>query len=122
MSNAHPASEFRELRLRIAEYAREYGRSFEALPCCLYTNVHIGDDRDAAFRESKAFLDAYYSMQCPRDAVENAVAIGPPEACIERLRTFIAAGATDILLRFTAADAKAQLRRCIDEVLPHLVA
>jgi alkanesulfonate monooxygenase SsuD/methylene tetrahydromethanopterin reductase-like flavin-dependent oxidoreductase (luciferase family) len=120
MTNAHPASEFAELRRRIAAYAGDYGRSFEALPCCLYTSLHIDEDREAAFRESKAWLDAYYSMSCPREAVETAVALGPPERCAERLRGFIAAGATDLLLRFTAADAKAQLQRCVLEVLPQL--
>lgn len=121
MTNAHPAAEFAELRRRVLAYARECGRSFEARPACLYTNVHVGDDVEAAFRESKAWLDAYYSMRCTREAVETAVALGPAERCVERLRGFGAAGATDLLLRFTAGDPAEQLRRCLRDVLPGLL-
>jgi len=120
MTNAHPASELAKLRRRLFDHAREAGRSFEALPCCLYTNLHLDADREAAFRESKAWLDAYYSMRASREAVETAVALGPAEECAERLRGFAAAGATDVLLRFTAADPVEQLRRCLRDVLPGL--
>ena len=121
MTNAHPAGDFAELRRRILAYAPECGRRFEGLPCCVYTNVHIDDDREASFRESKAWLDAYYSMRRTREAVETAVALGSPERCVERLRSFVAAGATDLLLRFMAVDAAEQLRRCLRDVLPHLL-
>src|SRR5262249_8007703 len=115
------AHELAELRRRLLGYAREAGRSFESLPCCLYTNLHVDSDAEASFRESKAWLDAYYSMRCAREAVETSVALGPAQRVVERLRGLAAAGATDVLLRFTAGDAREQLRRCLREVLPHLL-
>ena len=118
LTNAHPVSEFAELRRRVLGYAREHGRGGDPLPCALYTNVHLDADPERALRESQAWLDAYYSMRSTRDAVETAVALGPAERCVERLRGFVAAGATDVLLRFTARDPAEQLRRCLREVMP----
>ena len=35
MTTANPADQFGELRRRVQEYAGDYGRSFEGLPCSL---------------------------------------------------------------------------------------
>ena len=121
MTTANPAPEFKELRRRVLEYAGDYDRSFEELPCCLYYNININEDREAAFQESKKYLDMYYSMSYTREAVENWVALGTAEQCIEQLQTFVDAGATDILLRFPSWDQKGQFRRCVEEVLPHFL-
>jgi alkanesulfonate monooxygenase SsuD/methylene tetrahydromethanopterin reductase-like flavin-dependent oxidoreductase (luciferase family) len=121
MTTANPAHEFKELRRRVLEYAGDYGRSFEDLPCCLYYNININEDREAALQESKKYLDQYYSVSFTREAVENWVASGTPEQCIQQLQTFVDAGATDILLRFPSWDQKGQFRRCVEEVLPHFL-
>jgi alkanesulfonate monooxygenase SsuD/methylene tetrahydromethanopterin reductase-like flavin-dependent oxidoreductase (luciferase family) len=63
-------------------------------------------------------LDQYYSINYSREAVENWVALGSPEQCIEQLQTYVDAGATDILLRFPSWDQQGQFRRCVEEVLP----
>ncbi len=118
MTTANPAPEFKELRKRVMEYAGDYDRSFEDLPCCLYYNININEDREAAFQESKKYLDQYYSINYSREAVENWVALGSPEQCIEQLQTYVDAGATDILLRFPSWDQQGQFRRCVEEVLP----
>ena len=88
------------------------------MPCCLYYNININEDREAAFQESKKYLDQYYSINYSREAVENWVALGSPEQCIEQLQTYVDAGATDILLRFPSWDQQGQFRRCVEEVLP----
>ena len=119
MTTANPAPEFNELRSRIFRYAGDYGRSFQDLPCCLYYNININEDREAALEESKKYLDQYYSISYTREAVENWVALGSPEQCINQLQTFVDAGATDILLRFPSWDQAGQFRRCVEEVLPH---
>jgi len=121
MTTANPAPDFGELRRRVLEYAGEYGRSFDELPCSLYYNININEDREAAFQESKKYLDQYYSIDYKREVVENWVALGPPEQCIQQLQTFVDAGATDILLRFPSWDQQAQFRRCVEEVLPHFL-
>lgn len=120
MTTALPVEEFRAFKQQISDYAPEYGRRFEERPCCLYYNVHIDGDADLALRESKRYLDDYYSMDAPLDVVAGAVAHGPAEACAARLRSFIDAGASDILLRFTARDEAEQLERSIDELIPLL--
>jgi alkanesulfonate monooxygenase SsuD/methylene tetrahydromethanopterin reductase-like flavin-dependent oxidoreductase (luciferase family) len=121
MTTAWPAAEFAELRRRICAYAKDYGRSFEELPCALYYNININDDREAAIQESQRFLEDYYTpIKFPRDRVEGWVACGAPKQCIQQLQTFIDAGATDILLRFPSWDQKTQFKRCVEEVLPHV--
>ena len=121
MTTATPADEFEELRRRVFDYAGDYGRSFDDLPCSLYYNININEDREAAFQESKSYLDQYYSIDYKREVVENWVALGSPDQCIQQIQTFVDAGATDILLRFPSWDQKAQFRRCVEEVLPHFL-
>ncbi len=119
MTTATPAEEFAELRRRICEYAKEYNRSFDDLPCALYFNIK--EDREEAFQESKRYLDQYYTLNFARQAVENWVALGSPRQCIEQIQTFIDAGATDLLLRFPSWDQQGQFKRCVQEVLPHFL-
>jgi alkanesulfonate monooxygenase SsuD/methylene tetrahydromethanopterin reductase-like flavin-dependent oxidoreductase (luciferase family) len=122
MTTAWPPATFGRLRQQIVEYATEYGRSFDGLPCALYYNMNVNDDREAAIDESRHYLDNYYVPQTfSRAAVEGWVACGPPEQCAEQLQGFIDAGATDILLRFPSWDQKRQFKRCVEEVLPRLL-
>lgn len=121
MTTAWPPADFAELRGRILEYAADYDRSFDDLPCALYYNININEDRDAAIEESKRYLEGYYTPQTfSREAVEGWVACGPPEQCVEQLQGFVDAGASDILLRFPSWDQQTQFSRCVEEVLPHL--
>ena len=53
----------------------------------------------------------------PRPFLENWVAFGSPQECIDRLKAFIDAGATTITLRLTGYDQEAQFKRVTDEVL-----
>ena len=120
MTTAWPAADFAELRSRICAYARDYGRSFEGLPCALYYNININNDREAAIQESQRFLEEYYTpIKFPRHQVEGWVACGTPAQCTQQLQTFVDAGATDILLRFPSWDQQGQFKRCVEEVLPH---
>lgn len=112
--------EFAELRRRIFEYATEYGKDTASFPCAVYYFINVNEDREAAYQESKKFLEQYYSTQFSRQAVENWVAMGAPEECVERLRSLIRVGFTDILLGLPTWDPKGQLQRCIEEVLPRL--
>ncbi|HZU00379.1 MAG TPA: LLM class flavin-dependent oxidoreductase, partial [Ktedonobacteraceae bacterium] len=51
-----------------SEEGRNLGPNFEA---CLYYNINVNEDREAAFQESKKFLDTYYSADYPRFFVEH---------------------------------------------------
>lgn len=97
------------------EAGRELGPDFEA---CLYYNINVNEDREAAFEETKRFLDSYYSVDYSRAFLERWVAFGSPEECIDHLRAFVEAGATTITLRLTGYDQERQFKRVTDEVLP----
>uniref|UniRef100_A0A831T7Y2 LLM class flavin-dependent oxidoreductase n=1 Tax=Thermorudis peleae TaxID=1382356 RepID=A0A831T7Y2_9BACT len=103
----------------IEQYAREEGRElgpdFEA---CLYYNINVNADREAAFQEAKRYLDAYYGVDYDRALVERWVALGTPEECIEQIRAFVEAGATTITLRLASHDQQGQFERVTREVLP----
>jgi alkanesulfonate monooxygenase SsuD/methylene tetrahydromethanopterin reductase-like flavin-dependent oxidoreductase (luciferase family) len=118
MTTGNTPQSFAEHLAAIRRYAQEEGRDpgadFEA---CLYYNINVNEDREAAYRESKKFLDTYYSVDYPSDYLENWVALGSPQECIERLRSFIDVGATTITLRLVGYDQKRQFERVTNEVL-----
>ena len=105
----------------IKDYAeqedRDLGENFEA---CLYYNINVGEDREAALDEAKRFLDAYYYTDYDRERLKRWVAHGSPEECVEQIRAFIEAGATTVTLRMAAYDQKGQFERVTREVLPTL--
>jgi len=122
MTTLNTPETFGENLETIRAYAREEGRElgpdFEA---CLYYNINVNEDREAALADSKRFLDAYYTTDYDRATLEQWVAHGSPEECIEQLRRFIDKGATTITLRLTGADQERQFQRVTEEVLPALV-
>jgi hypothetical protein len=82
--------------------------------------VSVNDDRERAFREAKAFLDAYYQKDFTRQGVEIWTACGPVEHCVECLAGFIEAGVDHVAIRPIGEDLNAQFRTYLDELLPSL--
>ena len=121
MTTRNTPESFAENLTAIRKYATEEGKglspNFEA---CLYYNINVNEDREAAFAETKKFLDTYYTADYSRPFLENWVALGSPQECIEKLRAFINAGATTITLRLTGYDQDRQFKRVTEEVLPRL--
>ena len=110
---------FRERWARIQAYSAEYGRAGEVADAQLHLMVNINDDTAKAHRESTDFLDHYYGQgTVAPDFLDNWLAYGPPSAVIEKIATFVEAGYTTIVLRFTSPRQQAQLERCINDVLP----
>lgn len=106
---------------RIQEYAAEYGRADEVSHISLHLMLNIGDDREAAERESIEFLNRYYGIgSVPPEFLEHWLAAGPPELIAEKIARFIEAGCTTPVLRFTAFNQEEQLERCIAQVMPLL--
>jgi alkanesulfonate monooxygenase SsuD/methylene tetrahydromethanopterin reductase-like flavin-dependent oxidoreductase (luciferase family) len=103
---------------RILEHARELGRGPSELEMIYYYNINVNEDRAAAFTEAKAFLDRYYTANMPESRVEAWCALGSPTECAERIRAFIAAGASEITFRLAGFDQRAQFRRLVEDVLP----
>jgi alkanesulfonate monooxygenase SsuD/methylene tetrahydromethanopterin reductase-like flavin-dependent oxidoreductase (luciferase family) len=95
------------------------GREPDGIEGCVYHNVHIGE-REAAFEESKRFLDEYYTTNFDRDFVEMWTAHGSPQECAEKLKEFEDAGVDLLSVRFSAFDQIGQMRRFVNEVVPLL--
>ena len=104
----------------IRRYAEEEGRDPDRLENCLYHNINVNEDREAAYQETKRFLDAYYSANYSRERVERWSALGSPEQCIENLRSFRGTGIQRITIRLCSWDQVGQLERVVPEVLPYV--
>jgi alkanesulfonate monooxygenase SsuD/methylene tetrahydromethanopterin reductase-like flavin-dependent oxidoreductase (luciferase family) len=114
-----PPALFRERWSRIREYAAEYGRADQVTDASLHLMVNINADAEHARRESVEFLDRYYGAgHVTAEKLESWLAFGPPEAVVEKIATFVKAGCTTPVLRFTSPDQLGQLERCVNEVMP----
>jgi alkanesulfonate monooxygenase SsuD/methylene tetrahydromethanopterin reductase-like flavin-dependent oxidoreductase (luciferase family) len=115
-----------DLAWRIPELKRqvvEAGKDLASYPICLYHNININEDRQAALEESKRFLDRYYApVTYSREDVAHWCALGSPQECVEHLSRLRDLGATEICLRITSWDQRGQFRRLLEEVLPSLYA
>ena len=77
-------------------------------------------DREQAFREAKAFLDAYYQKDFTRQGVEIWTACGPVEHCVACVKEFIDAGVDHVAIRPIGDDLDRQFQMFLEEVLPAL--
>jgi alkanesulfonate monooxygenase SsuD/methylene tetrahydromethanopterin reductase-like flavin-dependent oxidoreductase (luciferase family) len=119
MTTFKPPADIRRSLEMIRGYAGDYGRTLgDHFEVCVYHNINVNENREAALEESKRFLDAYYGVDYHRDALKLWVAMGSPAECIENIRAFVEAGATTITLRLTGYDQRAQFRRVTEDVLP----
>jgi alkanesulfonate monooxygenase SsuD/methylene tetrahydromethanopterin reductase-like flavin-dependent oxidoreductase (luciferase family) len=102
----------------IRQYAKEEGRELGPdFEVALYYNINVNEDYEAAFQESKRFLDTYYTTDYTRNYLENWVALGSPQQCIDKLQAYIQAGATTITLRLTSYSQDDQFERVTNEIL-----
>jgi alkanesulfonate monooxygenase SsuD/methylene tetrahydromethanopterin reductase-like flavin-dependent oxidoreductase (luciferase family) len=121
MTTGKTPAQVREGIQMIRNYAQELGRTLEAnFEVCVYYNINVNEDRDKAFRESKKFLDDYYTVDYHSDFLELWVAMGSPQQCADSIRGFLDAGATTITLRPTGYDQRHQFKRITEEVFPLL--
>jgi alkanesulfonate monooxygenase SsuD/methylene tetrahydromethanopterin reductase-like flavin-dependent oxidoreductase (luciferase family) len=111
---------FAEYWQTIQRYAREEGRDPSGFGNCFYHNINVNEDREAAYDETKRFLDQYYSANYTRQRIENWTAFGSPEQCIENLRRYRGSGMQRITLRLCSWDQFGQLERVVNEVLPYV--
>ena len=121
MSNQIELSMFREHKARTCELLVEEARDPETFKTVLYYGVCVNNDREQAFREAKAFLDAYYQKDFTRQGVEIWTACGPVGYCVASVKEFIDAGVNHVAIRPIGADLNAQLRTYLDEILPALM-
>ena len=120
MSNQIELSMFRDHKARLRELLTEEARDPDSFKTVLYYGVCVNNDRDQAFREAKAFLDAYYQKDFTRDGVEIWTACGPVEHCVGCIKAFIDAGVDHVAIRPIGADLDAQFRIFLEKILPAL--
>ena len=116
-----PLHLFRERWRRVREYAEEYGRAESVRHCSLHLMVNIADDEQRALDETNEFMRRYYGAGTITEEKLSAwLAFGRPERVAEKVRDYVEAGCTTPVLRFTSPDQRAQLERCVAEVMPML--
>jgi alkanesulfonate monooxygenase SsuD/methylene tetrahydromethanopterin reductase-like flavin-dependent oxidoreductase (luciferase family) len=120
MSNQIELSMFRDHKARLREMLVEEGRDPDAFKTVLYYGVSVNRDRDQAFGEAKAFLDAYYQRDFTRQGVEIWTACGPVEHCVRCVKEFIGAGVDHVAIRPIGEDLNTQFRIYLEEILPAL--
>jgi alkanesulfonate monooxygenase SsuD/methylene tetrahydromethanopterin reductase-like flavin-dependent oxidoreductase (luciferase family) len=120
MSNQIELSTFRDHKARLRELLVEEGRDPDVFKTVLYYGVCVNDDCEQAFREAKAFLDAYYQKDFTRQGVEIWTGCGPVEHCVACVKEFIDAGVDHVAIRPIGADLNAQFRTYLEEILPAL--
>jgi alkanesulfonate monooxygenase SsuD/methylene tetrahydromethanopterin reductase-like flavin-dependent oxidoreductase (luciferase family) len=114
-----PAPLFRARWSRIREYAEEAGRADEVTDASLHLMVNINDDDARARAESVEFLDHYYGAGAVSEVkISHWLAAGSPAAVVDKIETFLAAGCTTPILRFTSPDQRGQLDRFLTDVAP----
>jgi alkanesulfonate monooxygenase SsuD/methylene tetrahydromethanopterin reductase-like flavin-dependent oxidoreductase (luciferase family) len=120
MSNQIEVSMFRDHKARLRQLLAEKGRDPDAFKTVLYYGVSVNDNRELAFREAKAFLDAYYQKDFTRQGVEIWTACGPVEHCVGCVKEFIDAGVDHVAIRPIGADLDVQFRVYLEKILPAL--
>jgi alkanesulfonate monooxygenase SsuD/methylene tetrahydromethanopterin reductase-like flavin-dependent oxidoreductase (luciferase family) len=111
------AEECRLVRERAGEALARHGRASSDFPLCVYTTVRLEDDPRTAERVTAEFLAGYYGGGVHQ---RGTMGLGPAEAVIAAFSRYIAAGVTDLCVRFVGDDQLAQLERFTIDVLPAL--
>ncbi len=120
-TDAIPPNVLRERWERIQEYSDEDGRPGAVTEMSLHLMVNINDDAARARQESVEFLTKYYGENTiAADFLDMWLACGSPEQVAEKIATFVEAGCTTPVLRFTSPDQRGQLERAARDVMPAL--
>jgi alkanesulfonate monooxygenase SsuD/methylene tetrahydromethanopterin reductase-like flavin-dependent oxidoreductase (luciferase family) len=105
---------------RVQAEAHAAGRKPQDVAPALYTTIHVDPNPDVARRALHSFVQGYYGAPYEVIARIQGFHAGDAASCVERLRSFIAAGVHHIVLRFGGGDQSTQLERATREILPHL--
>lgn len=102
---------------KIAAAATERGRDPSSIEKAGITYLTVDEDKSRAVTTCEAYLRAYYGKV--NLDVESETVIGPPNACAERLRSFIEQGFNTLILRLVIPDLH-QLDLVAKKILPNL--
>jgi alkanesulfonate monooxygenase SsuD/methylene tetrahydromethanopterin reductase-like flavin-dependent oxidoreductase (luciferase family) len=114
-----PLDAFRTRFDTILTYANDLGRDTSNFDASLHMMVNINEDEDKAYEEATHFLGSYYGAGAiTKERADTWLAIGSPQAVIDKIAAYLEIGCTTPILRFVAPNPREQLQRCIEEVLP----
>ena len=65
-------------------------------------HINVNDDKAEALKDSKTFLDLYYSADYSKERLESWLTYGSPRDCIEHLKQFKASGCRRITFRISS--------------------
>jgi alkanesulfonate monooxygenase SsuD/methylene tetrahydromethanopterin reductase-like flavin-dependent oxidoreductase (luciferase family) len=120
MTNQIELAMFQDYLGRLHELLVEEGRRPDDFKTVLYYGVSVNEDQEQAFREAKAFLDAYYQKDFTRQGVEIWTACGTVDHCVAQVRGFMDAGVDHVTIRPIGNDLDKQFRIFLEQVLPAL--
>ena len=119
MTTFQPPAIVEEYMADIRRYAGEAGRELpDDFEVCVYYNINVNEDRQAALAESRRYLEAYYNTEYSDEMLGLWVAMGTPEQCVSDIQSYVDAGATTITLRLVGYDQQSMYDRVVNEVLP----
>ena len=120
ITNVPSVELFEQCWQRIEQCAGEAGRDPAGIGRCLYISVNLKDDAGDALAEGDRFMQAYYSV--PYDVISKQLlcVFGPPQQCIDAIKSYQDSGADYFIVRFASPDQMGQMARFTEEVLPHV--
>ncbi|MEE9284917.1 MAG: LLM class flavin-dependent oxidoreductase, partial [Dehalococcoidia bacterium] len=111
--------QYAETARAVKRYALEEGREFRTMEAVFYMTVNLHADKDRAEDEANAYLLQYYGVNHWGDRWGP---FGPPSAVVAAMKSYVAAGAGTIILRFASFDPLSQLSAFAREVMPAFAA
>jgi alkanesulfonate monooxygenase SsuD/methylene tetrahydromethanopterin reductase-like flavin-dependent oxidoreductase (luciferase family) len=115
-----PPQTFAASWTRLQALARQMGRDPTSLHRCVYTTLNSNNDVSQAERELCASVEGYYGAPYEFISGQQGLCAGGPDAWVQWLKDFVAAGAQTVVVRFDGPDQFGHLERCVQEVLPRL--
>jgi alkanesulfonate monooxygenase SsuD/methylene tetrahydromethanopterin reductase-like flavin-dependent oxidoreductase (luciferase family) len=109
------AEAWEQVRAAAVDHHRDPAR----ISRCFYATVAI-DDADGARRTLAEYSQAYYGLRLEGMSALQAFYGGDADGCLAWLRTFLDAGAQQLIIRVGDLSFEGSYRRFADDVLPGL--
>ena len=108
--------EFVELRDTVRGYCPEYGRSPDEMSSVMYLTVNLDEDIARAEAEAEDWLLGYYGANIWGDRWGP---FGSAERVRERIESYVAAGADQVIVRFATYRQEEQMQIFLEQVAPY---
>jgi alkanesulfonate monooxygenase SsuD/methylene tetrahydromethanopterin reductase-like flavin-dependent oxidoreductase (luciferase family) len=110
---------FTSARVKIDDYAKEYGRTGKLGVSALYATFNILNDAQKAKDQGWRWMENFFGAQ-RNNLGHHFTIFGTPKECAALLKSYADAGLTTIIARIASDDVRGQARMLFDEVRPLL--